>query len=109
MTTTAIKNASSSERVAFGSLIDFAMLRTGAVSMEVCEVCSTLNLGSARLCKGCNHKLPAYFAAQVEDTPLMNLGTSAHNHRWARAWDLAAFWVVINSLAGATVLIPLVS
>jgi hypothetical protein len=27
-------------------------------------------------------------------------------HRWARAWDLVAFWLVINSQVGATVLIP---
>ena len=111
MTSTAIGNgnASASADIAFGNLIDLAMLRTGAVSAEVCEACSTINLGSARLCKGCNHKLPAYYAADVDDTAATKAGPSPLLHGWARAWELAAFWVVINSLVGVTVLVPLVS
>ncbi|OUM00116.1 hypothetical protein [Variovorax sp. JS1663] len=109
MTATTIGQGSSSEQVAFGSLLDLAMLRTGAVSAEVCEVCSTINLGSAHFCKGCNHKLPAYYVADLDDASVTKPGTGLARHGWARAWDLAAFWVVINSLAGATMLVPFVS
>ena len=109
MTTTAIRHGSSSERVAFGSLFDLAMLRTGAVSAEVCEVCRTINLGSAHFCKGCNHKLPAYYVADLDDTSVTKPGAGLARHGWARAWDLAAYWVVVHSLAGATVLLPFVS
>jgi hypothetical protein len=109
MTTSAIAHRSSSEQIAYGSLIDLAMLRTGTVSAEVCDACSTINLGSARFCKGCNHKLPAYYVADLDDTSVTKPGTGLARHGWARAWDLAAFWVVINSLAGVTVLGPFVS
>ena len=109
MTTTTLGNTSSSEEVAFGNLIDLAMLRTGAVSAEVCEACSTINLGSARFCKGCNHKLPAYYTADLDHAEAAKPGRSPDPHGWTRAWDLAAFWVVVNSLAGMTVLVPLVS
>ncbi|WP_077000524.1 hypothetical protein [Variovorax sp. KK3] len=106
-TTTAPANALAD--VAFGSLIDLAMLRTGAVSAEVCEACSTINLGSARHCKGCHHKLPAFYASDVDDLPVMRQGAAPSMPRWARAWDLAAYWIVINSLVGVTVLVPLAS
>ncbi|GAA4357718.1 hypothetical protein GCM10023165_51980 [Variovorax defluvii] len=109
MTTTSIGNTLSSQELAFGNLIDIAMLRTGAVSAEVCEACSTINLGASRFCKGCNHKLPAYYVAELDDNSIANPGTGVVRHGWARAWDLAAFWVVINSLAGATVLVPWIS
>jgi hypothetical protein len=109
MTTSTRGNASSSEKVAFGSLIDLAMLRTGAVSAEVCELCSTINLGSAHFCKGCNHKLTAYYVAELDDASFTKPSTGLARHGWARAWDLAAFWVVIHSLAGATVFLPFVS
>lgn len=109
MTTSTFKKASSCEKVAFGSLIDLAMLRTGAVSAEVCELCSTINLGSAHFCKGCNHKLPAYYVAELDDASITKPITVLARHDWGRAWDLAAFWVVIHSLAGATVFLPFVS
>ena len=53
----------SASDVAFGSLIDLALLRTGAVSGEVCEACNTINLGASRFCKGCSHRLPDFYAA----------------------------------------------
>ncbi|OUM00583.1 hypothetical protein [Variovorax sp. JS1663] len=109
MTSTAIGTASSSGEIAFGNLIDLAMLRTGAVSAEVCEACSTINLGSARLCKGCSHKLPAYYAGEPNDTVPTKAGARPVVHGWARVWDLMAFWLVINSLAGVTVLVPVLS
>jgi hypothetical protein len=48
---------------AFGNLIDLARLRSGTVKAEVCEVCNTLNMGSTRSCKCCDHKLPAFYAS----------------------------------------------
>ena len=104
MTSAAVASPSSPSDVAFGNLIDLAMLRTGAVSVEVCEACNTINLGAARFCKGCSHKLPAFYGATPAGEP------SAPPDGWSAArrrgwtWDLAAFWLVINSLAGATAL-----
>ncbi|MDR6860505.1 hypothetical protein [Variovorax guangxiensis] len=39
MTSAAVVIPSSDSGVAFGSLVDLAMIRTGAVSAEVCEAC----------------------------------------------------------------------
>ena len=50
--------------VAFGSLIDLALVRTGAFEAEICEACNTINFGAARFCKGCCHRLPAFYAAR---------------------------------------------
>jgi len=104
MTSVVVANSPRPLDIAFGSLIDLAMMRTGAVSVEVCEVCHTINLGAARLCKGCNHKLPAFYGeAAAEETALPESRPSfAHKHGWT--WDLAAFWLVVNSLAGVTAL-----
>jgi len=64
--------------VAFGSLIDLALLRTGAASGEVCEACNTINLGAARFCKGCSHRLPAFYAAgNALHSPAASPGASA--------------------------------
>ena len=49
---------------AYGSLIDLARLKTGWVHAEVCEHCNTINMGPARLCKCCAHKLPAFYASE---------------------------------------------
>ena len=68
----------SASDVAFGSLIDLALLRTGAASGEVCEACNTINLGAARFCKGCSHRLPAFYAAgNALHSPAAAPGTSA--------------------------------
>lgn len=106
MTTTAIFNARPSDAVAFGTVIDLALLRTGVIQAEVCEACSTINLGAPRFCKGCHHKLPAYYAADLEDSQATQPNLW---HRWAQAWDLVAFWLVVNSLAGARALISRVT
>lgn len=97
--------ASRPSEVAFGSLIDLAMIRTGAVSVEVCEACSTINLGAARFCKGCSHKLPAFYAERHDSaTAAPPSGLGAEQRRGGRGWELAVFWLVINSLAGVTAL-----
>ncbi|GAA4335512.1 hypothetical protein GCM10023165_12030 [Variovorax defluvii] len=108
MTSTAAVNEGSVAEVAFGSLIDLAMLHTGAVTAEVCEACSTINLGSVRLCKGCSHKLPAYYSENVETQDMLpgKPGPSAMLQGWARVRDFTAFWLVVHSLAGLAVLVP---
>jgi hypothetical protein len=104
MSTAAVASPSSHSDVAFGNLIDLAMLRTGAVSVEVCEACNTINLGAARFCKGCSHKLPAFYGATPVGEPAALPGEWGATRRRGWTWDLAAFWLVINSLAGATAL-----
>ena len=109
LTSTAVRIVCASGEVAFGSLIDLAMLRTGAVSAEVCDACNTINLGSARLCKGCSHKLPAYYSdgAETDDALPAKPAVSPQTHGWARVRDLSALWLVIHSLAGMAVFVPL--
>jgi hypothetical protein len=104
MSSAAVASPSSHSDVAFGNLIDLAMLRTGAVSVEVCEACNTINLGAARFCKGCSHKLPAFYGATPAGEPAALSGEWGATRRRGWTWDLAAFWLVINSLAGATAL-----
>lgn len=48
---------------AFATLVDLARLRAGSAPAEVCAVCSTINMDSARQCKCCAHKLPAFYSA----------------------------------------------
>jgi hypothetical protein len=73
---------------AFGSLFDFARLLTGRTAADVCDVCNTINMGSARLCKCCEHKLPAFYASggpvdmHVQDS-------HAERHRHDPEWLLA--------------------
>ncbi|OUL99524.1 hypothetical protein [Variovorax sp. JS1663] len=56
--------------VAFGSLFDLARLRRQPAEAEVCEACQTINARHACFCKGCDGKLPAYFAAVEAGTPV---------------------------------------
>jgi hypothetical protein len=98
--------------IAYGSIVNLAMLRSGAVSAEgceICEACSTVNVGAGRFCKGCNHKLPACYAAGLDDRAYVQSTPAPFRHRWNRAWDSAAYWMVMNALAGATVLLPIIS
>ncbi|VTU35490.1 hypothetical protein RA8CHR_05231 [Variovorax sp. RA8] len=59
-----VAGATTSSDVAFGNLFDLAALRSGMGHAEVCEACNTINLGAARTCKACSHRLPAYYAAR---------------------------------------------
>ena len=58
-------SAGASPVEAFGSLMDLARLQASAFEAEICDACNTINKGSARYCKGCTHKLPAFYAATV--------------------------------------------
>ena len=54
----------SASDAAFGNVFDLVMARTGLMRFEICEMCSTINLGAAHFCKGCSHKLPASYAVE---------------------------------------------
>ena len=91
---------------AFGSLIDLLRLRIGVGSAEVCDACNTINIGSARYCKCCSHKLAGFYVAKGLGTmPAPQWDGLAVPQR-ASALDLAAFFIVINSLVLVTNFIP---
>ncbi|SDE00037.1 hypothetical protein SAMN05444679_1163 [Variovorax sp. CF079] len=96
-----------SSGVAFGNLIDLARLQSGTASAEICEACSTINMGSARYCKCCSHKLPAFYASRDagKKVPLPKESRIVLRRAWAL--DFAAFWLVINSLVIVTKFIPI--
>ena len=96
--------------IAFGSIVDLARMQIWSPSAEVCDACNTINASSARFCKCCSHKLPAFYA----------VGSGAKRVRHAvstwpilrtpeRAWaiDFAAFSVVIGSLVIVTAFISI--
>lgn len=91
--------------IAFGSLIDLAMLRIGTTA-EICDACNTINLGSARCCKCCSHKLSAFYIAKGLDHAAPESPPLSRMARRVWALDFAAFWIMINSLVIVTALIP---
>ena len=101
--------ARASTPVAFGSLVDLARLQMGSPSVEICDACNTINMGSAHHCKCCSHKLPAHYAATGTGTlrqkvfPWHGLGMPER----ASVMDFAAFSVVINVLVVITASIPI--
>ena len=92
---------------AFASLIDLVRLRAGASSAEVCDACNTINLGSARHCKCCSHKLAGFYVAQGLGTMAAPQWQQLAAPRRASVLDFAAFCLVINSLVLVTRLIPI--
>jgi len=91
---------------AFGSLIDLVRLRVGASSAEVCDACNTINLGSARYCKCCSHKLAGFYVAKGLGRLAAPQWDGLAVPQRASALDFAAFFIVINSLVLVTSLIP---
>lgn len=95
--------------VAFGGLIDLARLQVGTASAEICDACSTLNIASARYCKCCSHKLPAFYAStedgmerlRVREATLLPWHSLGMPDR-ASVMDFAAFSVVISLLVVLT-------
>ena len=97
--------AATQPAVAFANFVDLARLQLGRSSAEICDACNTVNLGSARHCKGCAHKLPAYYAAAEEETQHHRvrdaaalLWQSLHIRDRASMTDFAVFSVVVNLL-----------
>jgi len=109
-----MSDPSASQRaVAFASLVDLARIQFGASTVEICDACNTVNLGAANFCKGCAHKLPAYYAA-CEGDPELACPHEAALPR-ARAFglpgraafpDFAAFALVVNLLVMVAEFMP---
>jgi hypothetical protein len=107
MTATSLAEATPDSAIAFGNLIDLARLQTGTTSAEICEACSTINMGSAQFCKCCSHKLPAFYAARNSGEQLPQPKPPRGIPKRAWAMDFVAFWLVINSLVIITKFIPI--
>lgn len=103
--------------VAFGNLADLARLQVGTACAEICDACNTINMGSARYCKCCSHKLPAFYTATKDDAEGLRMRDATlltwHSWHWpgmpdrASVMDFAAFAVVINLLVVLTASIPI--
>src|SRR5215469_8422721 len=81
--------------VAFAGLIDLVRSTAAEDSGEICQECKTLNRASARYCKGCEHKLPAYYACVNARAPQVLRQRRERTGNRTLAWDLAAVWVVL--------------
>ncbi len=88
--------------VAFGSLLDLVRLRSEPAQAEVCEACQTINARHARFCKGCDGKLPAYFAtvdAETHPSPLIpGDDDQAGRSRYA-VFALIGLWGTVTAVA----------
>ena len=105
---------SPSDAVAFGNLADLTRLQVGKAPVEICDACSTINMGSARYCKCCSHKLRAFYADTEDGMKRLRVREATllpwHSlGMWDRAslMDFAAFTVVINLLVVITASIPI--
>lgn len=90
--------------VAFCGLLDVVRLsftRDG-VPTEVCEACQTINLGCAKFCKGCDGKLPAYYAALKSSETAVSVKDAPHRAGPTRAHVLMTIGVAVL-VAGAAV------
>ena len=89
---------------AFGNLIDLARLHAGgANAVSFCESCNTINKGSARLCKCCAYKLPAFYASallyDVDDVPVQAVAPRAlGSGTWAMAQAAHAVQTTLAAL-----------
>jgi len=99
-------DSASSAPVAFAGFIDLVRSTAAEDSGEICEECKTLNRAGARYCKGCEHKLPAYYASANARTPMVLRRRREWTGNRTLAWDLAAVWVVLSSLVLVTAFIP---
>lgn len=103
--------------VAFGNLADLARLQVGTDSVEICNASKTINQGSARYCKCCSHKLPAFYTATKDNVKGLRMRDAVLLtwHSWrslgmpdrASMMDFAAFAVVINLLVVTAASIPI--
>jgi hypothetical protein len=92
--------------VAFGNLLDLARLHRATaeaeVEVEVCEACQTINAPHAYFCKGCDGKLPAYFAA-VDAGTLAAVPAEASDPEERRSrfavFALVALWGTVTVVA----------
>lgn len=92
--------------VAFAGLIDLVRSTASEDSGEICEECKTLNRARACYCKGCAHKLPAYYASANARASMALRQRRERTGNRTLAWDLAAVWLVLSSLVLITAYIP---
>ena len=90
--------------VAFGSLLDLARFHGEPAEGEVCDACQTINARHARFCKGCDGKLPAYFAT-VEEAPLASPLAIVHDQEAVRRYGPVLALVVLWSAVMAVALV----
>ena len=90
----------------FGSLVDLARLKFHPAPAEICVVCNTINFGHALYCKGCSHKLPAFYASCEDEPPPPPRRASVLADR-ASLTDFAAFVLVVNLLVGIAEFMPI--
>ena len=90
----------------FGSLVDLARLKFDTASAEICDVCNTINFGHAHFCKGCSHKLPAFYSSCEDEPPPAPRRASVLADR-ASLTDFAAFVLVVNLLVGIAEFMPI--
>ncbi|VTU37800.1 hypothetical protein [Variovorax sp. RA8] len=88
--------------VAFGSVLDLVRWRSELAQAEVCEACRTINACHAHFCKGCDGKLPAYFATvdgETHPSPLMTGDVAeARRSRYA-VFALVGLWGTVAAVA----------
>jgi hypothetical protein len=88
--------------VAFGSLLDLVRLRSEPAQAEVCEACQTINAQHARFCKGCDGKLPAYFAmadSETHPSPLIAGDDVAPRRSRYPVFALVGLWGTVTAVA----------
>ena len=87
----------SASAVPFCGVLDVVRLlfRTGRSSAEVCEICRTVNLGSAPFCKCCGGKLPAYYATLGPENTAQRLRGAHRIAGEVYAYALASVGLVI--------------
>ena len=95
-----------SSPVAFAGFIDLVRSTGAEDSGEICQECKTLNRAGACYCKGCEHKLPAYYACANARAPMVLRHRRERTGNRTLAWDLAAVWLVLSSLVLITAFIP---
>lgn len=87
--------------VAFGSLLDLARFRRGRVAVEVCDACQTINPSSAKFCKACAGKMPAFYAALERGEPAPQ-PVVVHGLAWRGrnvTWITLALWGAVVAVA----------
>jgi hypothetical protein len=87
--------------VAFGSPLDLVRLRSEPALAEVCEACQTINARHARFCKGCDGKLPAYFAmahCETHPSPLITGDVAPRRSRYP-VFALVGLWGTVTAVA----------
>lgn len=88
--------------VAFGSLLDLVRLQSQPAQAEVCEACQTINACHARFCKGCDGKLPAYFATadgETHPSPLITGDDAQARHSRHAVLALVGLWGSVTAVA----------